>query len=535
MEHKISIVFSISNRYNPFTMNTKPTDQTSAISYTRFSTGEQAKGDSYRRQTEAAENYCERNGLKLLDDFFDSGISAFKGTNADEGALRELIERAKNGLYPKGTILIVESLDRISRQEISRALRLFLEILEAGFDLVTLSDGERVYRHDKTELVDLIISLVVLSRANEESEMKSQRILASWKNRRKLAVETGKMITAVCPAWLEARNGKFYAIPERVKIIKEMFRLSVEKNMGATAICSHFDNQGIKTWRVNGNKLSGRWSKTYVSKIFTNPAILGFYQPQKRINGILVNAGDPIPGYYPEIIKPDYFNRNKAIIKKRKIFDVGRPTGKKNINLFKGLIYCSNCGKSIQLNSKCKSVDGDMLRYLFCSGKCGLKPFRYDQFEPMALSLIPSIDSRDMNGINNMIRTRNETREGSIISKKTELKLLKERWIVSKSPTILEMIEGIESEIAELTSQMEVEQMPTSKNFYDKIKSIKENMVGSDQSWRPIFRENVTRIIKRIDLNTATHETRIELINGDVTESTIKPGVEYHVVKTTKA
>jgi hypothetical protein len=36
-----------------------------AFSYVRFSTPEQAKGDSLRRQGEAAARWCQRNGVRL--------------------------------------------------------------------------------------------------------------------------------------------------------------------------------------------------------------------------------------------------------------------------------------------------------------------------------------------------------------------------------------------------------------------------------------------------------------------------------------
>ena len=58
-----------------------------AYSYLRFSTPEQAMGDSRRRQLSLAEAYARQNGL-LLDlglNFRDLGISAFRGKNAKEG------------------------------------------------------------------------------------------------------------------------------------------------------------------------------------------------------------------------------------------------------------------------------------------------------------------------------------------------------------------------------------------------------------------------------------------------------------------
>src|ERR1700758_3473375 len=50
-----------------------------AYSYIRFSSPEQAKGDSLRRQTEAAEAYAKERGLSLDSSltFRDLGISAF--------------------------------------------------------------------------------------------------------------------------------------------------------------------------------------------------------------------------------------------------------------------------------------------------------------------------------------------------------------------------------------------------------------------------------------------------------------------------
>ncbi len=60
-----------------------------AYSYLRFSTPDQIKGDSLRRQTEAAKAYAKRHGLDLDESltFRDMGISAFRGKDAVEGTL----------------------------------------------------------------------------------------------------------------------------------------------------------------------------------------------------------------------------------------------------------------------------------------------------------------------------------------------------------------------------------------------------------------------------------------------------------------
>ena len=74
-------------------------------------------------------------------------------------------------------ILLIESLDRLSRDRILAAQSLFLQIVQAGVTIVTLVD-QRSYSFDSLNHnpLDLIISLVSMMRANEESETKSRRI-----------------------------------------------------------------------------------------------------------------------------------------------------------------------------------------------------------------------------------------------------------------------------------------------------------------------------------------------------------------------
>ena len=58
-----------------------------AYSYVRFSTPEQAQGDSYRRQIESAEEYARLHDLEMDAKlrFADRGLSAYRGANAEIG------------------------------------------------------------------------------------------------------------------------------------------------------------------------------------------------------------------------------------------------------------------------------------------------------------------------------------------------------------------------------------------------------------------------------------------------------------------
>ena len=125
-----------------------------AYSYTRFSTIEQSRGDSFRRQSEAAEKFCVDRGL-VLDTtlkLHDAGISAFKGDNKIKGSFAGFISEIDAGNIPAGSYLIIESLDRLSRQDIDIALTFFMDILRKDIVIATLTDN-KIY--DKSSLKNL--------------------------------------------------------------------------------------------------------------------------------------------------------------------------------------------------------------------------------------------------------------------------------------------------------------------------------------------------------------------------------------------
>ena len=105
-----------------------------AYSYIRFSTPEQAKGDSLRRQLQLSRAYAEKHDLDLDETLrLDAGVSGFHGANLKpQAALGRFLEEIEAGKVPKGSFLLVESLDRLSRTEATQALAVFTSILNQG-------------------------------------------------------------------------------------------------------------------------------------------------------------------------------------------------------------------------------------------------------------------------------------------------------------------------------------------------------------------------------------------------------------------
>src|SRR5690242_11162773 len=94
-----------------------------AYSYWRFSHRRQASGDSKRRQNDAAIEACKENNWELDTKltFADEGVSAFRGKNLKSGKLAAFLDAVDTGRVEKGSILIIEHLDRITREELDIA------------------------------------------------------------------------------------------------------------------------------------------------------------------------------------------------------------------------------------------------------------------------------------------------------------------------------------------------------------------------------------------------------------------------------
>jgi DNA invertase Pin-like site-specific DNA recombinase len=176
-----------------------------------MSNPEQIRGDSLRRQLKASQEYADEHGLDLDDSLRDIGKSAFSGAHLD-AALGSFLSMVESGEIAAGSWLLVESLDRLSRQNVLDALGQFIDIIRAGITIVTLID-KQVYNRETTDSGKLIISLTIMSRAYEESLTKSIRGKEAWQQKRDNAL--AKPITKMCPMWLEVVDNRFVVLENR--------------------------------------------------------------------------------------------------------------------------------------------------------------------------------------------------------------------------------------------------------------------------------------------------------------------------------
>jgi DNA invertase Pin-like site-specific DNA recombinase len=106
-----------------------------------WSTDKQTGNISLARQTEKAKQYAAIHGLEYVQ-ILDAGVSAFRGKNTTRGEFYGFINAVKVGVISSDSWLYVENLDRLSRQGVMPAPKLFTSLLNFGLTIVSVMGGK---------------------------------------------------------------------------------------------------------------------------------------------------------------------------------------------------------------------------------------------------------------------------------------------------------------------------------------------------------------------------------------------------------
>jgi len=276
-----------------------------AYSYYRLSTLDQVDGDGLRRQEEDVRKYCATHGLKLDSrSMKDIGLSGYHAEHLKRGALGVFIAAIEDKKIETPCALVIEHLDRLSRQKPMKSMRLLWDIVESGVTVHTTM-RERVYTAEMgmSEMMD---SMIHLFTAHEESDKKAKRIQKMWAEKRANAHKT--IMTRSCPAWLEAKADKsgFKVIRSKAAIVRKIFEMTAN-GVGKTKIVDHLTTSKVEPW--NGAK---RWHQSYVQKLMGNPNVLGHLRTGHWIDGKYITDEALIENYYPAIITQEQWDAAHA-------------------------------------------------------------------------------------------------------------------------------------------------------------------------------------------------------------------------------
>lgn len=439
-------------------MNTTEAQAIYCYSYQRISTKNQLKGGGIKRQHDLSAAFCAEKGW-VMDTTFsltDVGTSAYHSKNLDSrAALGSFLNAVDNGLIRKPAVLLVESLDRISRANIMEALELFIRILNSGISICTYMD-RMIYSKEsiQSNFGPLLISITIMCRAHEESEIKSKRIKTGWQHIRD-KIKAGKIAhKGIYPQWIDISTGKPVVIENEAEKIREVFDLCINKNMSYAAISKHL------TEKYNGKF---KVSPPLLKRIFHSKRVLGIYEPHEANTSGRTRVDIPtneLIHAFPAIIDEETYYAAKAAIKKRMYIGTGRPP-KKEINFFRRTLQCSGCGYAISMATTTTSKPVYRCwRKLRNHSDCKQKSvIQVTHFQPILLYAISLIDKDDM--LESAANSKKVKLSKAINNKQVELEDKKTRkdnlakLVAAGSETGVEMVVELENEIKPIRQEIE--------------------------------------------------------------------------------
>lgn len=478
-------------------MDTTIARTTYCYSYHRISTLKQKKGGGIKRQIEDSEAFCNEQGWTMDTSFklTDIGKSAFHGKNLDDkAALGSFLNAVDNGLIRRPAILLVESLDRLSRANIMDALELFIRILNTEISICTYHD-RMIYSKESIEanFGPLLISITILSRAHEESATKSKRLKKSWKDRREKIANGIIAHKRIYPDWIDVNTDSPIIIEKRADMIREVFDLCINHNMSYGLIIKSMREKYGEEFTV---------STRYLNNLFTQKRVLGLYEPKELASDKYRSLHIEIPAY-PAIIDEDTFYAAKAAIKSRATIKSGRPA-KRETNFFRSLLFCGECGYAMGVNGSNRYSSYKCKTRLTYRTECSQSSvIATNDFQTVLLKAIAVIDKDDM--LVSASNSKKTKLSKELSAKQTELEDKQgqvdnlAKLVAAGSETGVRMIVGLEKDIGFINQQIvEIQEQLT--------------MLASPNMAASI--DHINAFHKRFQLGKATREDQMPFVEA---------------------
>lgn len=258
----------------------------------------------------------------------------------------EMLEEIEDGLY---NAVLVMDIDRLTRGG----------MLDQGIILSTFKNNNiKIITLDKMYDLndDLDEDMVDFSAffARKELKMIKKRL-----NRGRMkSVEEGSYIGGFAPYGYNYNKltKKLEINPEESEIIKLIFDLYVNQDMGDMKIANLMRERNIKT------KFNKIWDKTTVRKIITNPIYIGKTRWGQTSSKVPFKEYD---GKHEPLIEEDMYYKAQEITKNRYIPRVKNSYAERNP--LSGLVKCT-CGRTMSLRSSKNQPDS-----VRCPLNCGNK------------------------------------------------------------------------------------------------------------------------------------------------------------------
>lgn len=365
----------------------------------RVSSRQQLHDDDIPIQRAEIANYISSQPEWEFDcEYIEKAVSAFKNTVQDREVLLQILEDARE---KKFDILLTFMSDRIGRLE---EYSMYIATLnKLGIEVWTIKEGKLSTKDDTDRLM-----LYIKFWGNErESRKTGERVRAAQCE----MVKQGRRIGGKAPYGYEmiysgeiSNHGralkKLQIVESEAAVMREIYRLSAEENLGSYSIAKRLNERGILT---NGHE----WKACTVSDRMKNPIYMGYLTYNRRSHEetyrknpqeAWVCSEKPLPEL--QIVSPALWHKaQQRREQRRESFAAGKEkyavTTSGRLALM-GLAYCASCGTRLTNGSRYDSwvlKDGSRVKKMSRRYKCTKKANASAQCRGLALYKADEIES----------------------------------------------------------------------------------------------------------------------------------------------
>ena len=337
--------------YNTLPISNQKTKSFRVGLYIRLSRedGDKEESSSVTNQREILKRYVsEQPNFFIVKEYVDDG---WTGTNFDRPKFKEMIEDIEAGVIDT---VITKDLSRLGRERLGVGHYTEIYFPEHNVRYIALLDNIDTYMdagmNDMAPFKGVINDMYVRDI--------SKKIRSSLIERKK----AGNFLGVTAPyGYQKDPNNKFHLIinEKEAEVVKRVFRLYLEGN-GLTRIAQILTKDGIPVpgesrdiGKTRRTALYSSWKQTTIRRILDNRVYLGeLVQFKRRKINYKSKRRITVPeeeryicrGTHEAIIDEESFNTVQNILKKNKSFK-----GTKHDYLFKGLLFCSECGARLNV------------------------------------------------------------------------------------------------------------------------------------------------------------------------------------------
>ena len=311
--------------------------------------GDKEESSSVTNQREMLKRYVsEQENFFIVKEYADDG---YTGTNFDRPGFKQMIEDIEAGIIDT---VITKDLSRLGRERLGVGHYTEIYFPEHNVRYIALLDNIDTYfdagMNDMAPFKGVINDMYVRDI--------SKKIRSSLIERKK----AGNFLGVTAPyGYQKDPNNKFHLIinEKEAEVVKRVFRLYLEGN-GLTKIAQILTKDGVPVpgesrniGKTRKTALYSSWKQTTIRRILDNRVYLGeLVQFKRRKINYKSKRRITVPeeeryicrGTHEAIIDEESFNAVQNILKKNKSFK-----GTKHDYLFKGLLYCAECGARLNI------------------------------------------------------------------------------------------------------------------------------------------------------------------------------------------